>query len=170
MWTINKLFYQILQSNSLLICNFGKNMVNIKVFHVVNGIDFLPLRRNEPIDFRHLPVKVAHNLVLLLAGRDGQQNGFHLAISGCPQIRNDAATIAVVFFRKQVIAKKIMGIPSTELIAWLQNNIDKRNRSFKVRYATRTFSVRTTIDYKIANADFLAVIAIISFCCRCQLR
>ena len=27
--------------------------------------NLLPLRRNEPIDFRYLPIEVAHNLVLL---------------------------------------------------------------------------------------------------------
>ena len=27
----------------------------------------LPLRRDQPVDFRHLPVEVTHNLVLLVA-------------------------------------------------------------------------------------------------------
>ena len=38
---------------------------------LINKLYLYPLRRNEPIDFRYLPVEVAHNLVLLLAGRDG---------------------------------------------------------------------------------------------------
>ena len=41
-------------------------------FVFLQQFDLLPLRRDQPVDFRHLPVEVAHNLVLLVAGRDGK--------------------------------------------------------------------------------------------------
>ena len=45
---------------------------NSSLLPLLEQDNFLPLRRDQPVDFRHLPVEVAHNLVLLVAGRDGK--------------------------------------------------------------------------------------------------
>ena len=98
--------------------------------------NLLPLRRDEPIDFRHLPVEVAHNLVLFLAGRERNLQPLEVLIMHIPLPNTNTIGKLIIVRLVTRGTQKHMKIAAVHiLIIYVAHNVGGANDSVKLRYS-----------------------------------